>query len=143
MIASQIQRFKRCQTANCKPCLPGATRGSLREGWHDDLFLRALATPLDCSPFDARPSRRASDWVLDICMSCMDSWIFSTGIYGTQFTHPLYLNRFRGKPAISELDWPFTPNVESSESFATDTSSALQLAGLLYISSIGIGSNRH
>jgi len=39
----------------------------------------------------------------------------------------LYLNRFRGKPAISEFDWPFTPNHKSSQSFSTDTSSVLQL----------------
>src|SRR4051812_11011459 len=27
----------------------------------------------------------------------------------------LYLNRFRGEPAISRLDWPFTPTHKSSE----------------------------
>ncbi len=37
----------------------------------------------------------------------------------------LYFNRFRGKPAISEFDWPFTPNHRSSSSFATDVSSVL------------------
>ena len=29
----------------------------------------------------------------------------------------LYFNRFRGKPAISEFDWPFTPNHKSSSFF--------------------------
>ena len=38
----------------------------------------------------------------------------------------LYLNRFRGEPAISEFDWPFTPSHRSSPSFSTDVSSALQ-----------------
>jgi len=38
----------------------------------------------------------------------------------------LYLNRFHGKPAISEFDWPFTPNHRSSPSFATDVGSVLQ-----------------
>lgn len=39
--------------------------------------------------------------------------------------HALYLNRFRRKPAISELDWPFTPSVKSSQFLATNTGSAL------------------
>jgi len=38
----------------------------------------------------------------------------------------LYLNRFRGEPAISEFDWPFTPNHKSSTPFATGYGSALQ-----------------
>jgi hypothetical protein len=37
-----------------------------------------------------------------------------------------YLNSFRGEPAITEFDWPFTPNHKSSPSFATDVGSALQ-----------------
>ena len=40
----------------------------------------------------------------------------------------LYLNKFRGKPAISKFDKPFTPNLKSSQYFATYTSSALQKA---------------
>jgi len=39
----------------------------------------------------------------------------------------LYLNRFRGEPAISEFDWPFTSNHKSSQSIATDAGSVLQL----------------
>ena len=42
--------------------------------------------------------------------------------YGTR-----YLNSFRGEPAISEFDWPFTPSHKSSRSIATDMGSALQL----------------
>ena len=38
----------------------------------------------------------------------------------------LYLNRFRGEPAISEFDWPFTPSHRSSPSIATDVGSVLQ-----------------
>lgn len=38
----------------------------------------------------------------------------------------LYLNRFRGKPAISKFDWPFTPSQKSSPPFATDVGSVLQ-----------------
>lgn len=37
----------------------------------------------------------------------------------------LYLNRFRGEPAISRLDWPFTPTHKSSERFSTHTGSVL------------------
>src|SRR5207237_4982434 len=37
----------------------------------------------------------------------------------------LYLNRFRGEPAISRLDWPFTPTHKSSERFSTHTGSGL------------------
>ena len=38
--------------------------------------------------------------------------------------HLLYLNRFRGEPAITKLDKPFTPNNKSSQNIATFTSSA-------------------
>src|SRR5262249_57700172 len=42
--------------------------------------------------------------------------------------HPtLYLNRFRGEPAMSRFDWPFTPIHKSSQSFSTDMGSVLQL----------------
>src|SRR5205085_4856070 len=37
----------------------------------------------------------------------------------------LYLNRFRGEPAISRLDWPFTPTHKSSKRFSTRTGSGL------------------
>ena len=37
----------------------------------------------------------------------------------------LYLNRFRGEPAISRLDWPFTPTHKSSERFSTHTGAGL------------------
>jgi len=38
----------------------------------------------------------------------------------------LYLNKFRGVPAITKFDWPFTPNRNSSQDIATYTGSALQ-----------------
>lgn len=34
-----------------------------------------------------------------------------------------YLNRFRGKPAITKFDKPFTPNYNLSQNFATFMSS--------------------
>src|SRR5512143_3053768 len=37
----------------------------------------------------------------------------------------LYQNIFRGEPAISELDWPFTPTLKSSQRFSTHTGSVL------------------
>ena len=42
----------------------------------------------------------------------------------TRFQRP-YLNMFRGEPAISELDWPFTPTLRSSERFSTHNGSVL------------------
>src|ERR1700712_944318 len=44
----------------------------------------------------------------------------------------LYLNRFRGEPAMSRFDWPFTPIHKSSQSFSTDMCSDLQYM-LLYL----------
>ncbi len=41
------------------------------------------------------------------------------------FVPTTYLNRFRREPAISEFDWPFTPNHKSSQHFATCKSSIL------------------
>src|SRR5437773_8576817 len=37
----------------------------------------------------------------------------------------LHLNAFRGEPAITEFDWPFTPNHRSSPTFSTVVGSAL------------------
>jgi len=37
-----------------------------------------------------------------------------------------YLNRFRGKPAITIFDKPFTPNYNSSQNIATFMSSVFQ-----------------
>jgi hypothetical protein len=37
----------------------------------------------------------------------------------------LYLNIFRGEPAISEFDWPFTPTHSSSPDFSTSVGSVL------------------
>ena len=56
----------------------------------------------------------------------------------------LYFNRFRGKPAISEFDWPFTPNHKSSQNFATFTGSVLdKIFDLFIIRSISFGSNKN
>jgi len=53
-----------------------------------------------------------------------------------------YLNNFRGEPAITNLDWPFTPNYRSSQTNATVTSSVLKKTfNLPIIRSISFGSN--
>ena len=42
--------------------------------------------------------------------------------------HPhatLHLNAFRGEPAITESDWPFTPTHNSSPGFSTPVGSGL------------------
>ena len=62
-------------------------------------------------------------------------WLGEVSLFTTR-THPvlyllrtqfprLYQNIFRGEPAISELDWPFTPTLKSSERFSTHNGSVL------------------
>ncbi len=46
--------------------------------------------------------------------------------YLPQTTLRLYLNTFRGEPAISEFDWHFTSTHSSSQPFVPDTGSALR-----------------
>ena len=48
-------------------------------------------------------------------------------LYPREYNMTLYLNRFRGEPAITRFDWPFTPSHSSSRSFSTDVGSVLQL----------------
>ena len=85
------------------------------------------------------PSRR---WTLSLS-DCLPSsitqefgvWLGEVSLFGSR-THPVlyllrthfsrpYLNMFRGEPAISELDWPFTPTLKSSERFSTHNGSVL------------------
>ena len=47
-------------------------------------------------------------------------------LYPQQLYETHYLNSFRGEPAISEFDWPFTPNHRSSPTIATVVGSVLQ-----------------
>ena len=47
-------------------------------------------------------------------------------LYPRQQYITLYLNRFRGEPAIAEFDWPFTPSNKSSRDFSTSVGSVLQ-----------------
>ena len=85
------------------------------------------------------PSRR---WTLSLS-DCLPSsiaqafgvWLGEVSLFGPR-THPVlyllrthfsrpYLNMFRGEPAISELDWPFTPTLKSSQRFSTHMGSVL------------------
>src|SRR5919108_5426905 len=85
------------------------------------------------------PSRR---WTLSLS-DCLPGsiaqefgvWLGEVSLFGSR-THPVlyllrtrfprpYLNMFRGEPAISELDWPFTPTLKSSERFSTHNGSVL------------------
>ena len=47
-------------------------------------------------------------------------------LYPQQSLTTHYLNSFRGEPAISGFDWPFTPSHKSSCSVATLISAVLQ-----------------
>ena len=46
-------------------------------------------------------------------------------LYPQRFSMRRYLNSFRGEPAITQFDWPFTPKHNSSETFSTGTGSVL------------------
>jgi hypothetical protein len=48
-------------------------------------------------------------------------------LYPRRYNMTLYLNRFRGEPAIARFDWPFTPSHSSSPSIATDVGSVLHV----------------
>jgi len=49
-----------------------------------------------------------------------------------------YLNTFRGEPAISEFDWPFTPPHKSSPYFATYVGSALPTSVMVFQPAHGV-----
>jgi len=62
----------------------------------------------------------------------------------TKVSYTRYLNNFRGEPAITNLEWPFTPNYRSSQTNATVTGSALRyILSLSIIRSISFGYNKH
>jgi len=93
--------------------------------------LGTLAGDPGCFPFDLRSSHRRS--------VCSGDWRRHWKVVGAkalpypnralppvQCTRTRYLHSFRGKPAISEFDWPFTPNPRSSPPFATEVGAVLQ-----------------
>ena len=59
-----------------------------------------------------------------------------------EYKQARYLDNFRGEPAITNLDWTFTPNHRSSQNVATVTGTVLRLLlDLSMIRSISFGSN--
>lgn len=94
--------------------------------------LKTLVNNLGCSPLDFGPQHPKS-----ICQNIyfVIRSLIKLGkikiplIYSELYLQnnflTIYLNIFRGKPAISEFDWPFTPNQKSSPPFSTDVGSVL------------------
>ena len=56
-----------------------------------------------------------------------DDPLAQTVLYPQWLDTRRYLNSFRGEPAISRFDWPFTPSHKSSPNFSTLVGSVLQL----------------
>src|SRR3546814_6087074 len=97
---------------------------------------------------------RISDWSSDVCSSDLlttdlstrrlsaglDSLVFGVWLVLVDLATPatiqcstpngnhptLYLNRFRGEPAISRLDWPFTPKHNRSEEHTSELQSLMR-----------------
>ena len=94
--------------------------------------LGALAGGLGCFPLDYESYLPQSD--SHVTLSGIRSLVGVGNPVGP-LTHPvlylrrkyvrLYLNIFRREPAISELDWPFTPIHSSSPEFSTLVGSVL------------------
>src|ERR1700712_5864546 len=76
-----------------------------------------------------RVSARYFFWVFGVWLELVQlappSSIQCSTPRGIHLTH--YLNSFRGEPAISRFDWPFTPIHKSSQPISTGTGSVLQL----------------
>lgn len=74
---------------------------------------------------------RLSTFALKVCLitmlNCIRRFLIKIKIAQSQlsFCYHLYVNRFRRKPAITKFDKSFTPNYNSSQNFATSTSSVL------------------
>ena len=96
--------------------------------------LEALAVGLGCFPLDRGPSHPRSDSRTStygirslIGFGNLVGPLALSVLYLRKSNPRLYLNIFRGEPAITGFDWPFTPIHKSSKSFSTDTGSALHL----------------
>ncbi|KIS36590.1 hypothetical protein NTHI1209_00002 [Haemophilus influenzae] len=73
------------------------------------------------------PEYHSLVFVVCIGLVSRDGPLAETVLYPKGVTSRLYLNRFRGEPAISRFDWPFTPSHKSSANFSTLVGSVLQL----------------
>ena len=99
-----------------KPSLRGLSRRS-------GLFPSRQRTlsRIDCLPGSIQQAFGVWLGLIRLCAALAHPVLY---LLRTQFQRP-YLNMFRGEPAISELDWPFTPTLKSSERFSTHTGSVL------------------
>lgn len=94
--------------------------------------LETLAVDLGCFPLDYGPSHPQSDSRTTfygirslIGFGNLVGPLALSVLYLRKTNPRLYLNIFRGEPAITGFDWPFTPIHKSSKSFSTDTGSVL------------------
>lgn len=95
----------------------------------------ALAVGLGCSPFAAgRYHPATASWTLLAGIRSLVRFGNLVGplavpvLYLQQQYPRRYLNIFRGEPAITRFDWPFTPIHSSSQKFSTFTGSGLHAA---------------
>ena len=96
------------------------------------LRLGALAGGLDCFPFDNEAYTPLSDSQALrrgirslVGFGRRVSPLAHSVLYPLSFCLRLALKLFRGEPAISRFDWPFTPIHSSSKQFSTYTGSDL------------------
>ena len=94
--------------------------------------LEALADDLGCFPLDHGPSHPQSDSRTKtrgirslIGFGNLVGPLALSVLYLREAYPRLYLNIFRGEPAITEFDWPFTPIHKSSQWFSAHTGSVL------------------
>ncbi|MCD7452789.1 hypothetical protein HAX54_018142 [Datura stramonium] len=95
------------------------------------------SSKLTPNPRGVNRSLALENWLSKWKRLCNEIWFSNRKMGGFFVTHVSILtsdiSRFRGKPAISDLGWPFTPGHNSSPYFATYVDSVLQ--GLLELSS--------
>ena len=96
------------------------------------MHLEALAVGLGCFPFDYGPSHPQSDSRTSIHgirsligFGNLVGPLALSVLYLRESNPRLYLNIFRGEPAITRFDWSFTPIHKSSEKFSAFTGSVL------------------
>ncbi len=94
--------------------------------------LGTLADDLGCFPLDPGPSHPESDSRTSthgirslIGFGNLVGPLALSVLYLRASNPRLYLNIFRGEPAITEFDWPFTPIHKSSQWFSAHMGSVL------------------
>ncbi len=79
------------------------------------------------SPHSLTPAPRVNGIRSLIGFGNLKRSLLQSVLYLRDMNARLALKLFRGEPAITEFDWPFTPTHSSSEPFSTDTGSDLHL----------------